>query len=149
MLHHLSFLHKFEYAVIDRNWRILEFSTGLNQFADAADQVQQDYDIRLSFPEFVGIEGAIESTLTQQQSHFELKAVARSKHLENPLYLDLYIISYKEASERLIVFAEDVSDRVILEQKCAQSCHEIGFLLDALEQAKANLKLVKPVLMRL
>ncbi|NJL22457.1 MAG: hypothetical protein HC895_19245 [Leptolyngbyaceae cyanobacterium SM1_3_5] len=96
MIERLFALHKIEYAVIDRDWRIVEFSAHFSQLADAPNEVQIDRDIRLSLPELVGAEAALERILQQQQQHFELRSIARPSHPERPIYINLHVLRYEE-----------------------------------------------------
>ncbi len=67
-----------EYLTLDRNFLILETSFGVKRFADCPDELSPGKDIRLFFPEMIGLEETLIDILEGRQISFELKGVARS-----------------------------------------------------------------------
>lgn len=134
-----------EYIVLDRDFQIVEISLEVQRFADAPDEVVVGKDIRLSFPELIGVEDILMDILQDRQDSFELEAVGRFADQNNPLYVDFYIIknnfgSYdnkQPAEEQLIIFFEDVTTRMVLEQTLVQATNETGLLLSSLSASKA------------
>jgi hypothetical protein len=53
----LSFLapRRREYLAVDENFNILETSLGVERFADCPDEVLKGKDVRIGFPELIGL----------------------------------------------------------------------------------------------
>jgi PAS domain S-box-containing protein len=133
ILSQLLSLLQMEYLAVDRRLTILETSSGVQQFADSPNEVALGRNICLSFPELIGIEDILISILEGRQAGFELKGIARSSAQSHPVYINLYIVSKqeKDSDSKLIVFVENVSQRMILEQKLVQKTNEVSLLLEA------------------
>ncbi|MCV3217587.1 PAS domain-containing sensor histidine kinase, partial [Plectonema radiosum NIES-515] len=56
-------LRKFERLELDKNFCILDTSEQVQRFADRPEEVMLGKDVRLSFPEFIGIEDILISIL--------------------------------------------------------------------------------------
>jgi PAS domain S-box-containing protein len=123
-----------EYLVVAQDFNILETSLGAQRFADLPHEFRKDKKVFISFPELIGIENILIAILQGHQVSFELKGIGRFSDEKTPLYIDLYIIRkpYEEGIENLlIIFLEDVSERMILEQKLVQKVNESSLLLEA------------------
>jgi PAS domain S-box-containing protein len=123
-----------EYLVVAQDFNILETSLRAQRFADLPHEVRKDKKVFVSFPELIGIENILIAILKGQQISFELKGIGRFADDKDPLYIDLYVIKnpYKEGLEnRLIIFLEDVTERMVLEQKLVQKVNESSLLLEA------------------
>jgi PAS domain S-box-containing protein len=123
-----------EYLVVDQDFNIVETSLGLQRFSDIPHKVRKGNKVFVSFPELIGIENILIAILQGQQISFELKGIGRFSDDRDPLYIDLYIIKnpYKEALRNmLIIFLEDVTERMVLEQKLVQKVNESSLLLEA------------------
>lgn len=140
---------RYEYLTLDRNFLILEASFGVRYFAEFPDELHQGNDVRLSFPEIIGIESVLIDILEGREVVFELKGVGRSEnrkssmleqcqtnnalyHQQYPQYIDLYINesfnqNYPENS--LIILLEDSTERMLLQQSFAQRNNEAQLLL--------------------
>lgn len=123
-----------EYLEVDENFNILETSLGVQRFADRPQDAIVGKDVRLSFPEIVGLEDILVTILEGQRYSFGLKGIGRSYDLSNPLYIDIYIINDREkegVGDYLIICLEDVTERMVLEQSLVQKSNEASLLLDA------------------
>lgn len=118
-----------EYLVIDQNFVILETSSNAQRYADIPCEVLPGKDIRLAFPELIGIESTLINILQGRQKSFELMGIARSNEPTLSLYLDLYVTSYEDF---LIILLEDATERMVLEQRLLQENHEKNILLNSL-----------------
>ncbi|HEY9604659.1 MAG TPA: adenylate/guanylate cyclase domain-containing protein [Allocoleopsis sp.] len=128
-----------EYLAVDKQFNILETSMGVQRFADSPEEIGIGKDVRLGFPELFGLEEILISVLEEQQSNYELKAIGRSTANGNSLYFDLYAIpnpDKKCPESSLILFLEDVTERMLLEQSLVQAANEKSLLLSQLENAK-------------
>ena len=133
-----------EYLIVDQDFQILEISLGAQRFADCPDQVSTGKDIRLGFPELIGVEDLLIDVLEERQPSFELKGIGRYPDIDNPVYFDFYIIKYnlyyhewqQSGLQQLIVFLEDVTEQMVLEQTLVQATNETSLLLSNLATSK-------------
>jgi PAS domain S-box-containing protein len=127
-----------EYLIVDRGFNILEKSIDVQRFADCPDEVILGNDVRLGFPELVGLEDILIDILEGRETSFDLESLARYSDTTTPLYIDLHI-SRKQSSEyiesQLIFLLKEVTDKIILEQKLVQSSNETSLLLSSLKAA--------------
>ena len=130
---------RYEYLTLDRDFRILEASSGAPRFADCPDEVKWGNDIRVAFPELIGFEETLIDILEGWKINFQLKGIARSSEPSSPLYIDLYVSEYsnQEPSEKkLLVLLEDATERMVLQQTLAQRTNEASLLLSSLAASK-------------
>ncbi|QIR38623.1 PAS domain S-box protein [Tolypothrix sp. PCC 7910] len=130
-----SFPRKFERLEIDHNFHILDNSEQVHKFAERPEEVIQGKDIRLSFPEFIGMEDILVSILKGEQELFELPGIKRCSNSNYEIYIDIYIISEQvefKLANRLLILIEEVTDRLAFEQKIAQKYHEASLLSSTL-----------------
>jgi adenylate cyclase len=133
LLNQLLSLRKIEYLVVNGEFNILETSSGVQRFADCPIEVIVGKDVRLGFPELVGVETILTAILQGQQESFELKGIGRFSG-RSSLYIDISVIKApdeKPVNYKLIIFIEDVTQRMILEQKVVQMNNEVSLLLEA------------------
>lgn len=134
-----------EYLILDGNLSILETSYEVKRFAEHPDELSSGKDIRLFFPEIIGLEETLLDILEGRQLSFELKGIARSngQKLVNPaqstpnlpLYFDLYINGYCEQEtfeNQLVVLLQDATERMTLQQTLVHQANEATLLLNAL-----------------
>lgn len=130
--------NRYEYLTLDRNFIILDVSPIAQRFAEIPDELQIGNDVRLSFPELIGLEETLLNILEGKQMSFEIKGIARSSE-PNPLYIDLYISDYSDRENcinTLLVLLEDVTERMVLQQSLVQQTNEVRFLLSSLTDSK-------------
>lgn len=128
-----------EYLNLDKNLKILEASTGVERFADRPNEVKKGNDIRLSFPELIGVEDILHSILHRQKDSFELNGISRFIDDDRPLYFDLYItegINQERLESCLIVLIEDVTELMVAKQALVQRASEAELLLSALKASR-------------
>jgi PAS domain S-box-containing protein len=134
ILDQLLSLRQIEYLVMNGEFNILETSSGVQRFADCPNEVIGGKDVRLGFPELVGVENILAAILQGQQKSFDLKGIGRSSDRSSPVYIDISIIKAPDeerGESKLIIFVEDVTQRMILEQKIVQMNNEVSLLLEA------------------
>ncbi|MGD2180897.1 PAS domain S-box protein [Lusitaniella coriacea] len=132
-----------EYCLLDRDFRILEASTQMQQFLDCPVEESSGEDIRSWFPELFGIEEDIEEVLQGERKRFEYKAINRHNSAGELIYLDLQIVrspAQPEHPPQLILLLEDVTDRMALEQTLVQGSNDLSLLLESLEASEDSLK---------
>ncbi len=130
-----SFPRKFERLELDRDLHILDISEQVHRFAEQPEEVMQGKDVRLSFPEFIGLEDVLASILKGEQELFEIAGIKRESQQKSEIYIDIYIIGEQlesNSENKLIILIEDVSERLALEQKLAQRYHEASLLSSTL-----------------
>ncbi len=132
-----------EYLSITKDLMIEDMSYGVKRFADLADTVEIGQDCRLGYPELIGMENMLMQILWGGSSSLELKGISRTNQ-KQPLYIDLYILGGQEQpnliNHNLLIFFEDVTDRMLLEQSLAQRSHEAALLLSSLTATKDYLQ---------
>lgn len=126
-----------EYLILDRNLNIQELSIGVDRFAENIDDVVDGNDVRVSFPELIGLEEVLDNILQGYRNSFELKGLTRAvrANRSKPLYFDVNIMSDEDPErnqERLLLLFEDVTERMELEQNLVQRGNEASLLLSAL-----------------
>ncbi|MCU0545257.1 MAG: PAS domain S-box protein [Oscillatoriaceae cyanobacterium Prado104] len=123
-----------EYLLLDNELVIQEISHKAQRFGDPPQEVFQGNDIRIPFPELIGTEEVLTDIVEGRLPNFELKAIARTLEDNSPLYFDIYIVELAEdeSDRKLIVFFEDVTDRMGLEQTLVQATNEMNILLSTL-----------------
>lgn len=134
---HLS-LRKFERLELDENFCIIDISFAAQRFADRPQEVIIGKDIRLSFPEFIGLEDMLTSILHGEEELFELESIERCD--DTQIYINIYIIGDSDENQsgnRLIVLIEDVTERMIFKRTLSQQSKETNLLLNTLVNYKS------------
>ncbi len=126
-----SFPLKFERLEIDDNFRIIDTSEQVQRFAECPEEVIRGKDVRLSFPELIGLEDILKAVLEGEHELLKLPAIGRGSEHKIYLYINIHIIS-KQHENKLILLIEDVTDRLFLKQKVAQQANEKQLLSSAL-----------------
>jgi PAS domain S-box-containing protein len=126
--------HHLEYLALNRDFLIQETSLQVQRFADSPAEVAAGNDVRIPFPELVGTEEILIDIFEGRLPNFELKSMTRVLENGSRLYFDMYIIEFTndENYQKLIVFFEDVTDRMGLEQTLVQATNEMNILLSTL-----------------
>ena len=142
LFEHLLTLRGMEYVTLDQHLQIVAVSSGAQRFADGAATLVRGTDCYLPFPELVGSEVGLVAVLQEQQASFELHAIARPRPNRALLYFDLCVARVTEAAfagSALIIFFEDVTKHMALEQCLVQASNEMSLLLGALTASKEYL----------
>src|SRR6476661_2474203 len=123
-----------EYLALDKDFLIQETSIKVQRFGECPDEVVAGNDVRIPFPELVGTEEILIDIFERRLPNFELKAITRLLENDLRLYFDMYIVEFTNDDnyQRLIIFFEDVTDRMALEQTLVQATNEMDILLSTL-----------------
>ncbi len=134
LLNKLLVPHHLEYLALDEDFLIQETSLKVERFADCPEEVAAGNDVRIPFPELVGSEEILIDIFEGRLPNFELKAMTRVLENGSRLYFDMYIVEFSNDDNyhRLILFFEDVTDRMGLEQTLVQATNEMNILLSTL-----------------
>ena len=127
----LLIVDKREYLILNKDLTIAQASVLASKYAELPEQIVVGQDIRLSFPEFIGLEDTLIALLQQDQSNFVLQSITRHSGKNPPLYFDIDI---KNIDGQLIVFFEDVTELMTLKQSLLQQVNEAEILLSSLKR---------------
>ncbi|HAA27137.1 MAG TPA: hypothetical protein DCE56_04945 [Cyanobacteria bacterium UBA8553] len=133
MFQKLSYLPHIEYLIIDVNLNIIEVSSNVQKFIDYPDEVVPGKNIYLVFPELIGYEDILLTIIQGKYDCLQLKGIGRFKTQNEPLYLDIYALNTfceKTLVNQLIIFLEDVTERMVMNQKLVQVTNNITLLLE-------------------
>ncbi|MDY6937307.1 MAG: PAS domain S-box protein [Cyanobacteriota bacterium] len=131
-----------EYLVLDRNFRIVEMSACVARFADLDRAVQIGRDVRVAFPEIIGLEPQLQRILSGQQQRWNISAIDRSTRPDQPFYFDLYVLGDRSDTapgERLYLVFEDSTDRTSAKQHLVQEVHDTKLVLNNLSRTRSYL----------
>ena len=126
------------YIVLSAQLQVLGLSASAAAYGGEMGEPAIAMDIRDSFPELYGIEDILAEILAGQREQFDVKAINRRLGLRQ-VYLDVYFRAYatgEAAPPKLLMFIEDVTDKMSLEQTLVQSNNETHLLIGALKNAK-------------
>jgi PAS domain S-box-containing protein len=128
-----------DYLTLDRELKIQETSLAVQRFADSPHEVKKGKDIRLGFPEFIGIEEILIAIFDERMKSFELKGIQRFYEPNYPIYIDIYVLFRKtenNSESQIFIIFEDVTEKMLLEQSLAQTIRETSLLSSTLAQYK-------------
>ena len=126
--------HHLEYLALDKHFLIQETSLKVQRFGDCPEEVFAGNDVRIPFPELVGTEEILIDLFERRLPNFELKAIARVLGNGSRLYFDIHIVEFTNDDnyQRLIIFFDDVTDRMALQQTLVQTTNEMDILVSTL-----------------
>lgn len=127
-----------EYVILDRELMILGFSDDADRLVGGEEALRIGESFQFYFPETYGIEDILELIFLGEQESFDIKAISRSSDGNSSLYVDLYFLANLEGSEseELMVFLEDVTERMNLEQSLVQATNENTIAINALAKSE-------------
>ena len=145
----LGGLQNLAFLEVDRDLNILDYSPGLQRFAEHPGLVRSGTDSRLYFPELIGFEDPLTAVLNGEQEQFELMAIYRETPNGNPLYFNFYALSTTDArltdtqtNNNLIIFFQDVTEQNVLERKYVQITNELTLVNQNLSAYKKYLQYI-------
>ncbi|NEO82955.1 MAG: PAS domain S-box protein [Spirulina sp. SIO3F2] len=128
------------YLVVNADFNVV---AGSREFPDAIATTELALNIPVFdvFPELYGCEEIIEMILEDPASDFNLPGITRIDELTTTeCYFDLYLQHYIPPgisnTPYLLIFAEDVTDKMALEQVLVQTTNETTLLNDALKRSR-------------
>jgi PAS domain S-box-containing protein len=128
-MEHLLVPDGIEYLVLASDLKIVSMSGGISLFADDPKYTRVGEDVRLGFPELIGLEETIEAIVKGERKSFLLKSIARFIDPQTPLYLSL---SLKKWRDNILIYLQDVTELMTLKQSLIQRANESEFLLNSL-----------------
>jgi len=133
--------HHIEYLILDLDLIIQDYSVGAQRLIGEEIPLKTGIMLEEYFPETVGLEDILGSVITGELDSFDLKAIARSPNPDTHFYIDLYFIPDPHSSEhqRLILFLEDVTPQMDLEQRLVQATNENAIVIHRLQEKTTQL----------
>lgn len=133
--------HHIEYLILDQDLTIQDYSTDAERLVGEEMTLRKGELLDQYFPETVGLEDILASVLTGELDNFDIKAIARSPNPDTQLYIDLYFIPDPNPREhqRLILFLEDVTAQMELEQRLVQATNENAIVIHRLQERSKEL----------
>lgn len=133
--------HHIEYLLLDQDLIIQDYSMGAERLVGEEMTLRKGELLDQYFPETVGLEDILTSVLTGELDSFDIKAIARSPNPDTHLYIDLYFIPDPNPREdqRLILFLEDVTAQMELEQRLVQATNENAIVIHRLQEKTTEL----------
>ncbi|MDX1977468.1 MAG: PAS domain S-box protein [Pseudanabaenaceae cyanobacterium bins.68] len=127
-----------EYLILDRDFRVLELSPGIQKFADFPYLVSVGDDARLAFPEIIGAEELLGKFCEPQSQQFELEGILREQEQAEKVYFNLYAVCIEEegSPNHLLLCLEDVTEKMTLRQELLHRHNETELVLQQLRTAK-------------
>ena len=120
-----------EYVIIDRHFQIVDSSTAVRKYAAVPENLNLGQDIRLSFPEIIGLEKTVEQILNKQQDNFTLKAIAKNQTDNQLIYFNIYL---EKVENYLVLLFKDVTELMLVKQSLMQKVNEAELSLSTLKR---------------
>lgn len=133
--------HHIEYLILDQDLTIQDYSINAERLVGEEMTLRKGELLDQYFPETVGLEDILTSVLTGELESFDIKAISRSSNPDTQLYIDLYFIPDPNPREhqRLILFLEDVTAQMELEQRLVQATNENAIVIHRLQERTREL----------
>jgi serine phosphatase RsbU (regulator of sigma subunit) len=133
--------HHIEYLILDQDLTIQDYSINAERLVGEEMTLRKGELLDQYFPETVGLEDILTSVLTGELESFDIKAISRSSNPDSQLYIDLYFIPDPNPREhqRLILFLEDVTAQMELEQRLVQATNENAIVIHRLQERTREL----------
>jgi PAS domain S-box-containing protein len=129
-----------EYLTINQDFLVLETSPQIAKFAEYPDQVLLGTDVRVGFPELIGVEEILEKIMNGQEESFFLSGISRSHNNDSLFYFNLEVIgnlpTVNNTNNQVFILIEDVTEKMALEQALVQAVNESNLLLNALKASR-------------
>lgn len=118
-----------EYVIFNKDFSVVKLSSNVDKYAEQAITINDD--IRLGFPEIVGLEPVCQEILVKKEKSFILESISRDLSQSQILYFNLHIQSI---AKQLVVLLEDVTDLVSLRQSSMQKLNETEITINRLQR---------------
>ncbi|AFZ37067.1 adenylate/guanylate cyclase [Stanieria cyanosphaera PCC 7437] len=118
-----------QYVIIDCHLNILGYSENFIDFLEDPNFLKAGVDIRKVLPELLGYEAILNEIYQDKQADYSLRTINRQINSKSTIYYDLYIEKYNLAEHQaLIIFIEDVTSQINLEQILTQKINEYSLI---------------------
>lgn len=121
-----------EYIIIDSYLTIVDYSENCLNFLKITNYFQQGVDIRQILPELFGYENILKDIYQEKQADYSLQAINRQINSDLAIYYNLHIKKYYlEETQALIIFIEDLTQHINLEQILTQKTNEYSLIYES------------------
>jgi adenylate cyclase len=107
VLNHPISPRRIEYLTLDEDLKILETSSAVQQFAEFPQEIIKGKDVRLAFPEFIGVEEVLTAMFSGEENSFELKGIKRFSEPHPPFYIvfkDVKVVCQTKTGTKITIF---------------------------------------------
>lgn len=125
----IPILENQEYVICDHNLIVVRLSPDVQKYTDQTIVIGED--IRIGFPEIVGLESTCQEILLGQQEVFDLEKISRNQQETEILYFNLLI---KAIEEHLVFLLSDVTSSSLYQQSSMQQINEAEIALNKLQR---------------
>jgi PAS domain S-box-containing protein len=118
------------FIVVDQSLVIVEASYGVQRFAGASVKLAINQDVRVCFPELIGIESLLVEIWEGTRASFELKSINRYQAKGETIFFDIYILGTfdSEENQSILIWFEDVTEKMLMTQNLVQRANEAELL---------------------
>jgi len=134
IIHAIGLNHTYEYCIVSRDFKMLEYSKSLWLYCDLKKKNENVllFDIA---PEFIGFETELESLFEGSLKHFSIPLVFK----EPEYYVNIHVHASR-SSTTLIVLFENITEITKAQQYASQVHNENLLLLQSIEEKNRQLK---------
>ena len=115
----------FEYILIDKNYKIVKFSDGIERYIDA---VPEEGDDALDYlPELIGYESRVEHIFNQSNIHYVIETVKKNNY-----YVNLYVEHY--SSEIALILLHNITEITLSRLELLQYSNQNTLLYNTIQK---------------
>ncbi|HHP7229936.1 MAG TPA: ATP-binding protein [Xenococcaceae cyanobacterium] len=119
------------YLIVNTNFQLLQLSPSAKRYAESPETLVIGQDIRNNFPELIGLEATLVSLESNESESFVLNGITREIAFNSNLYFNLTV---QKVTENLIIFLDDVTELMLLQQSFNQKVNEAEIALNTLKR---------------
>ena len=119
------------YLIINQNFELVDFSSNIKKYTESLDTLAIAQDIRVNFPELIGLEDTLSNLANTSEEQFILEGIAREESPNSYLYFNL---KAQKLADNIILFLEDVTELMLLRQSFNQKVNEAEIALNSLKR---------------
>ncbi len=120
-----------EYLIVNPSFQLLELSENAKKYAENPETIGIGKDIRLDFPEIIGLEDILINLSDSPNDDFVLDGIAREKKSNYSIYFN---IKAQRLKDNIIFFLEDATELMLLKQSLNQKINDAEISLEALKR---------------
>ena len=117
----------FEYLLVDRRYRIVQFSAEIQSFLGTEKKTQVGDSVFDFLPELVGSEEKMQKVFEEEKKSFGITTVAK-----NDRYINLYVDYFDD--QNLLILLQDITEITQIRQKALQYSNQTTLLTETLKK---------------
>ncbi|WP_457602654.1 diguanylate cyclase [Nitratifractor sp.] len=117
----------FEYILVDRHYRIVQFSAEIQNFLGEKKKMKIGDSVFDFLPELVGSEEKMQKVFNGQKSSFAITTVSK-----NDLYINLYVDYFDD--KNLLILLQDITEITKIRQRALQYSNQTTLLTETLKK---------------